>query len=278
MNMSLLQFGFETEGLGDAFRKFTNLTTEHMQDVLSGHVPSPVRHPRDVNEPLPVQNIEEINRVLNIKPTEANDIRGSAYLKIFGQETRFVVINPTTVGRFIVDLIAQRDSVMPKLTGEGLPLDNRRATLLADVKTEMPTIMGIPIRNSLSIPVVASMKGSIKATMTPKPESGLNFFKHLGQSQVNSIVQPSLPAVHRRSTISKSRTFITQITVDHDVTTTIAGEIHRKLSVFLGFIRVGAGTRSRMSFTTPIDAKWELNIRDRMSKVNSCFRISRLID
>ena len=166
--------------MGEALRKYAgNLTSEHIADVLAGNLPSPIRRPRDVNEPLPVQSIEEINKILNIKPKEPKEIRGSAYMKIFGQETRFVVINPTTVGRFLIDLIAQRESAIPKLTGEGLNLDNRRATLLADVKTEFPTIMGIPIRNSLSIPVVATMKGSIKANMTPKPESGFAFFKQI---------------------------------------------------------------------------------------------------
>ena len=157
-----------------------NLSSEAIADVLAGRA---ARHPRNA-EQTPVQSVKEIDNLLKFEPQQAKPIRGTAYFKLFGQETRFVVINPQTVSRFIVDLISQQDSVIPKITGTGLTMDNRRAGMLIDTKVEFPTVLGVPVGFSVRLPVVTSMRGKVKATMEPKPEGGMALFKQIPQ-QVN---------------------------------------------------------------------------------------------
>ncbi|OQV21904.1 Vitellogenin-6 [Hypsibius exemplaris] len=236
-SFDIVEFGFETEGLGEAARKFLgNFTTENLAEVISGRA---ARRPRAAGQ-MPVESINEIDQLLNLKPQEPKEIRGSAYMKIFGQETRFVVINPQTVSRFIVDLISQQESVIPKLmSGEGLKMDNRRVGMLMDSKLEFPTILGVPIGFTVRLPIVTGMKGLVKASMTPKPEGGLAFFKQMPQ----------------------------QVALEMKVKSNIAAELHAKLSVYIGFLRVGTGCRTKLSLNMPLDGKVDFSLADRSTKV-----------
>jgi len=237
-SFDIVELGFETEGWGETMRNMIgNFTTESLAEVLAGRAS---RRPRAAGDQAPVQTINEIDQLLKLTPQAPKEIRGSAYMKIFGQETRFVVINPQTVSRFIVDLISQQDSVIPKLySAEGLKMDNRRVGMLIDTKLEFPTILGMPIGFTVRLPIVAGVKGLVKVSMTPKPESGLAFFKQLPQ----------------------------QVTLETQVKANIAAEIHAKLSVYLGFLRVGTGIRTKLALTMPLDGKVELNTADRLTKV-----------
>ncbi len=48
----------------------------------------------------------------------------------------------------------------------------------------------------------------------------------------------------------------------------MAAEIHAKLSVYLGFLRIGTGVRTKLSLNLPMTGKLELNMKERMSKVS----------
>jgi hypothetical protein len=238
-SLELIEFGFETEGFGDSLRKYVrNITSESLEKVLKGQAP---RRPRQAGQQTDAPEIGQIDELLNLESKEAKELRGTAYLKLFGQQTRFAVINPQTVSRFLIDLISQSDSVLPKLTGEGLSVDQRRASKLVDARIEVPTVLGVPISNTIRIPVVAGMKGKVKINVEPKPAEGLGF----GMFQ-----QPPR-----------------KVSIENEVKTNLAAEVHTKLSVFLGFLKVGTGVRLRMSVNAPLNGKLELSLKDRMTKV-----------
>jgi hypothetical protein len=235
-SLDLFEVTFETEGFGDALRRFAgNFTKEHMADVLAGRAP---RRPRQADVPAP-EDLAEINQLLKFQPKEPKTVRGSASIKVFGQETRFVVINPQTVSRFLIELMTQSQNVVPKLLGEGLPIDNRRALLLLNTRVEFPTVLGVPIGASIRLPVFGGLKGTLKVQMDPKPQGGAGLFTQIPN----------------------------KLTVESDVQTQIAGELHSKISVYLAFLKVGAGIRTKVSMNIPIDGKLEFNLQERMSKV-----------
>lgn len=170
-----LQVGYETEGFGDTLRKYVrNLTSDSLDEVLSGKAS---RRPRQAGPPSDAPELEQIMQMLKLTPKDPKEMRGTAYVKIFGQQTRFAVLNPQTISRFILELISQSRNMIPRLTGEGLPLDQRRATMLMDTKLQFPTVMGVPIQNSVRIPIVAGVKGKVRINMEPKPAEGFSFFK-----------------------------------------------------------------------------------------------------
>jgi hypothetical protein len=234
-SLDLFEVTFETEGFGDSLRKIIgNVSAESLADVLSGKAPS--RRPRDAQLP---EDISEINGLLNIQPREPKTPRGTASIKLFGQETRFVVINPQTVSRFLIELMTQSQSVGSKLFAEGLPVDNRRALLLINTRVEFPSVLGFPIGSSIRLPVFGGVKGNLKVAMEPKPEAGAGFFKQIPK----------------------------KLTIESDLQTQVAGELHSKVSVYLGFIKIGAGVRTRISLNLPLDGKLEFNLQERMSKL-----------
>lgn len=61
------------------------------------------------------------------------------------------------------------------MTGEGLTMDQRRASMLVDARLEIPTVLGVPISNTIRIPIVASMKGKVKVNVEPRPAEGFGF-------------------------------------------------------------------------------------------------------
>jgi hypothetical protein len=238
-SFDLFEFAFDTEGWGNTLRKYvTNYTADHLQEVLGGRVP---RHPRSVNADNQVPEVKEIDSLLpNYKPREDKELRGTAYIKLFGQTTRLMVINPQTVSRFLVEVISQSSTAMPKLTGEGLPMDQRRASTLIDTKLEMPTVLGIPIKASIFAPIIASLKGKLKVAVEPKPQEGaFSMFKQTPQ----------------------------RVSIVSDVKTTVAAEVHCKLGFYMGFLKAGAGTRTRLILNAPVTGKLELSLKDQMSKL-----------
>jgi hypothetical protein len=236
-SLELIEMGFETEGFGDAMRKYVkNFTAESLDEVLKGQAS---RRPRQAGSQPDAPEINQIEQMLNLKSSPPKEVRGTAYLKFFGQQTRFVVINPQTVSRFLVDLISQSKSVVPQLTGEGLALDQRRATMLLDAKLEFPTVLGVPIGNSIRIPIVASMKGKVKINMEPKPAEGFGLFKQTPNKLV----------------------------MENTVQTTIAAEVHTKMNVYLAFIKIGTGVRTSITVNAPVNGKLEFSLKDKMTKV-----------
>jgi hypothetical protein len=238
-SFDIFEFAFDTEGWGNTLRKYvTNYTSEHLQEVIGGRVP---RHPRAANPENQVPDVKEIDSLLpNYKPKEDKELRGTAYIKLFGQTTRLMVINPQTVSRFLVELISQSSTAMPKLTGEGLPMDQRRASTLIDTKVEIPTILGVPIKAYVFAPVTASLKGKLKANVEPKPQEG-------GFSMLKQAPQ--------------------RVSIVSDVKTSIAAELHCKLEVYLAFFKVAAGTRTQMTLNAPITGKLDLSLKEQMSKL-----------
>lgn len=163
--------------MGDALRKYIgNFSSESLADVFAGKAPA--RRPREAQLP---EDISEINGLLNIQPREPKTPRGTASIKIFGQETRFVVINPQTVSRFLIELMTQSQTVVPQLFGQGLKVDNRRALLLINTRVEFPSVLGFPIGSSIRLPVFGGVKGNLKVQMQPAPQAGAGFFKQIPQ-------------------------------------------------------------------------------------------------
>jgi hypothetical protein len=235
-SLDLFEVTFETEGMGESMRKFIgNFSAESLADVLSGKAPR--RSPRNTEVPAP-EDLSEINQLLNIQPREPKELRGTASIKFFGQETRFVVINPQTVSRFLVELMTQSKDVSSKLLSEGLQIDQRRALLLLNTRIEFPSVLGVPVGASLRLPIFGGMKGNLKVQMEPKPQPGPGFFSQVPQ----------------------------KLTVESKIQTQIAGELHSKVSVYFAFIKIGAGIRTKVSLNMPVNGKLEFSLQERKTQ------------
>lgn len=221
----LLEFGYETEGFGQNIRNYIgNLTREALSAVTGGRRSG--SHSRNTRQtPQSTQfNMDEINQKLRLKTIEPKELRGTAYLKVLGEETRFAVINPDTVGRFLVEIFGQSQQALSKLTGEGYKMEQRRV-LYPQFELQMPTVFGVPVYLWNRLPLVASMKGRVKVQMQPKPQ------------QIDFSLLQHVPET---------------VKVDTDFITTLDGQHIYSFGVYAGFIKVATGITTKLSIEVPV--------------------------
>jgi hypothetical protein len=224
-SQELLEFGYETEGFGQNIRNYIgNLTKEALSAATGGR--RGAQHSRNTRQaPQPTQfNMEEINQKLKLKTIDPKEMRGTAYLKIFGEETRFAVVNPDTVGRFLVEIFGQSQQALTKLTGEGYKMEHRRA-LYPQFELQMPTVFGVPVYLWNRMPLVASMKGKVKVQMEPRPQQiDFSLLQHVPQT----------------------------VKVDTDFTATLDGQHIYSFGVYAGFVKAATGITTKVSIEVPI--------------------------
>lgn len=174
--------------------------------------------------------LDEIDRILGIPNSIDQDIKGSAFFKIFGQEVRFLTLTPKSIIKMITDSYLKPSEMVGLMRGR-LPVDYRKALMAGDTEITIPTELGIPLTVELKIPVVVSAKGSV----------GLS-------------TQPSLSASALSNIPSK-------ITVESDVVVSVATEIHGKMSVWAAYFKIGTGVQTKISAVVPLNGAVSLDVK-----------------
>ncbi|GAU88667.1 Vitellogenin [Ramazzottius varieornatus] len=238
LSSDLIEAGIETSGISALIRKFAMArdfsvfdTPSILKSMGGAEGPSARRgwnSARFMDRP----EFDEVDRILGIADRAEEDIKGSAYLKIFGQEVRFLTLSPKSISKAISEMYRNPTDVIGLTRGpSGLPVDYRKAFMAADTQLTIPTELGLPLTVELSAPVVVSAKGSISVK-----------------------TQPEMAMWSMSSGLPQS------LTVDVDVRVSAATTVEGIMSVWAGFIRVGGGIRGEISTTVPINGDMTVDL------------------
>ncbi|XP_055338826.1 vitellogenin-6-like [Paramacrobiotus metropolitanus] len=173
---------------------------------------------------------DEIERILGLASRVDNDVKGSAYLKIFGQEVRFLTLTPKSIIKLVTDAYL-KPTEMVGLINDALPVDFRKALMAADTEITIPTELGLPLTVELKAPVVVSAKGTLGLKTTPP----------LSMSTLVDIPHT--------------------LSIESDIDVSVASEIHGKMSVWSAFFKAGCGVLGKVSTVIPVDGAITFDIK-----------------
>lgn len=240
----IIQAGVETTGISALMKKFAMTRSQDLNDLASvaalfNDYDADEFDRSDVSRRSTGRNarkswnrpeFEEIDRLLGLVDPVEEEIKGSAYLKIFGQEVRFLTLSPKTIIKTIGEAYL-RPSELAGLIRGVLPIDHRKALMAADSEITIPTELGLPLTVEMKAPVVVSVKGTIGLKTQP---------------ELSLATMSRMPQV---------------LTVESDVKVSVATEIHGKMSVWAAYLKVGAGMRAQISTVIPLNGDITVDLR-----------------
>lgn len=141
MKVFSFQAGIETSGISALIRKFAMardfsvFDTPSILKSMGGAEGLSARRGWNSARSLDRPEFDEVDRILGIADRAEEDIKGSAYLKIFGQEVRFLTLSPKSISKAISEMYRNPSDVIGLTRGpSGLPVDYRKAFMAADTQ------------------------------------------------------------------------------------------------------------------------------------------------
>jgi hypothetical protein len=157
-------------------------------------------------------------------------VSGNAFVKIFGQEVRFLSLSSRSIKQMLKESLANPTDLL-RLTQGRLPVDFRKALMAAEASVTIPTELGLPLTVQLFAPVVASVKGTL----------GLKTSPALSPASLRSMPET--------------------VGFESDIKVSIAARVSAHMDTWAGFIKVGAGLVTKVSTTFPIEGEVSVDLK-----------------
>nr|XP_006824894.1 PREDICTED: vitellogenin-1-like isoform X2 [Saccoglossus kowalevskii] len=163
-NMNILETGFRAEGLQTLVEKIVGpqgsvWKKSSVLDLLKK------RSPRSTAS-LVEKERKQLKNDLPIKQRTPEEPKGSAYLKVMGNEIRFFTFDKDSVKSILEDGQFSVKDVEDKLRSLQT-VEYQKAYILADMTHQIPTELGIPLQMNLSSAAVVHMRVEGRAEVTP---------------------------------------------------------------------------------------------------------------
>jgi hypothetical protein len=246
LSHDIVEAGVETTGINGLIKKFAMsrkknkngndffdfFNDDDTEEILrEGRHPSHLTEERRNRKSFERPEFDEIDRLLGLQDRADEEIQASAYLKIFGQEVRFMTISPKSIMKSIAEAYLSPADVRGLARGQ-LTIDHRKALMAADTEITLPTELGLPLTLEMKAPVVISVKGTV----------GLK-------------TQPDLQSAAGRMRWPQT------VTAESDVKVSVATEIHGKMTCWAAFLKIGAGVRAQVSTVIPINGDVTVDLK-----------------
>jgi len=254
LSHDIIEAGVDTTGINALIRKFAmsrkqdkdsfaDFFNDYDDDEILTSDPRMSSRSTERRSAKKFQNrpeFDEFDRDIGLTDREDEEITGSAYLKIFGHEVRFMTLTPKAVLKSIAESYL-KPSERAGLARGSLPVDHRKALMAADAKMSIPTEIGLPLTVALKAPVVISVTGTV----------GLKTQPELSQATMGRLPHA--------------------FTVESDLKVSAATEVVSSISVWAAYLSVGAGIRAQVSTVIPLFG--DLSIDMKTGKIETTMNI-----
>ncbi|XP_078264245.1 vitellogenin-like [Rhinoraja longicauda] len=233
--MDLIQVGLRAEGL---------------QEVITKTRSSDIK----ITENRSIRRI--LSKIVNWKDFPEEEILGSAYVRVFGQELAFVQIRKDTIdqiGQFMTaPLSSQWRSYLQQLN-KGISFQPAKAIMAAEVRRVVPTAVGLPMELNLIATGLAVAKGNIEV----RSEPAISRLPQLLTSkiQLRARLTPSV-AMHIRAFMGINMRYIRSgVSLHTNVRTTIPVDVITKINLKEGNLRIDTTPAQKENKIVSIDSQ-----------------------
>lgn len=132
------------------------------------------RSPRSAKTQSPKNELKRIFEKLNIRDRYSSSEQDSSlvipYLKFKDQEVAFLPISSEDISDSIREMI-DNDVIdirsIERMLEQGVQMDITQAWMMHEQSRKMPTILGLPLRTSIKVPLITRLTGQIRGKMEP---------------------------------------------------------------------------------------------------------------